>query len=106
MRKQHDVGGQRGDMDGENVDISEHAEQPWELMSLAIFNVVRKNGYLNLHQMRRVVEDLPEDLYNTSYFERRVEGMRKLFEDNDILTGAEIDERMAQIRKRREEEKV
>ena len=106
MRQQHDVGGQKEDMDGDHVDISEHAEQPWELMSLAIFNVIRKNGHLNLHQMRRVVEDLTEDLYNTSYFERRLEGMRNLFVDNDILTGAEIDERMAQIKKRREEEKV
>ena len=102
MRKQHDVGGMEGDI----VDISAHAETPWELMSLAIFNVIRKNGHLNLHQMRRVVEDLPEELYDTSYFERRVEGMRTLFEENDILTGAEIDERMAQIKKRREQEKV
>ena len=57
MRKQHDVGGLEGDI----VDISAHAETPWELMSLAIFNVIRKNGHLNLHQMRRVVEDLPEE---------------------------------------------
>ena len=96
MRRQHDVGG----LDGGPINLVEPAEEPWAKMSQAIFNVMPRNGHVSLHALRRAVEDLPEEIYNTSYYGRRAEAMRNLFEESGILTRAELEDRMAIIKKR------
>ena len=96
MRRQHDVGG----LDAGPIDASEQGDEPWAKMSQAIFNVMRQNGHVNLHELRRAVEDLPEEIYDTSYYARRLEAMRGLFEASGILTPAELEDRMVVIEKR------
>ena len=96
MRRYHDVGGQPGDP----LTFTSHDFKPWEKLVTGLLSSLRARGIGNLDQMRRLVEDLPPEVYDRGYVECRAESVRGIIEEHGAITHAEIDQRMAAIEKR------
>lgn len=94
MRQQNDLGGQpAGDLE-----IIDEDAAPWAKMLTAIHGAIGSRGHYNIDMMRRSMEALPPEQYNLPYYERWMAGILNLLEENNLLTRAEIDTRMAKIK--------
>lgn len=97
MQRPHDMGGNpAGD-----IDLSGHALEPWQKQVHAMRQVLgdEKRRLLRVDELRRAIEDLPPDQYNSlEYFDRWVRAVRTILVEKGVLTNAEINERMAALR--------
>lgn len=100
-KRYHDMG---GDPAGP-IDMDEHATEPWQKMVTAIRSALgdEPKRLMRVDELRRAIEDLSPEGYDLPYFERWAEAMVNLMEEKDMLSRAEIEARMAEIRKRVEE---
>jgi hypothetical protein len=98
MRRYHDLG---GEPDGP-IDFTDHDAAPWEKMITALWGAARARGITNLDEMRRLVEDLPPDIYDRGYTECRAEAMRNILDERGLITRDEVANRMAEIKARLE----
>lgn len=96
MQRHHDMGG----LPAGPVEKTEHEFAPWEKMVTALLAAARARGVGNLDQMRRLVEDLPPDVYDRGYNECRVEALRGILVEHGIVTDTEIEDRVEQIKSR------
>lgn len=95
MAKPHDMGGRPTD---EPIDRSEHDHADWEIRVDALHQVLGRKGIRSTDEMRRAIESLEPDLYQSlSYYERWTAALEILTVEKGILTAAEIDGKMAQI---------
>jgi hypothetical protein len=97
MRGPHDVGGlPEGQIEAEPHDLSF-----WEKQIDGIRAVIGAKGIVTTHENRRYVEGLGDDAYNTlTYYERWTAALSRQMIEKGILTQAEIDERVRDIKER------
>ncbi len=92
----HDVGG----LPGERIDRSEHARTLYEqrVDALLMLLVHPDRSAFTLDTLRRAIEEYSAEEYNTlSYYDRWMRAIRILLVEQQILTDAEIDARIAEI---------
>ena len=85
-QRQHDMGG----MNAGPVESDEHAAEPWAKMITAVAAALRDHDIMRIDELRRALEDLPEDIYKQDYFERWSEAMVNLLEEKGLLTRGEV----------------
>ena len=96
-RRHHDMGG----MPAGPIDQSEHQLADWEILADAINQTLATKGIRRTDETRRVVEDLDEEQYRSlSYYERWIVSIEKILTEKKILTGEEIDQKLAEFEKR------
>ena len=97
MRGPHDVGG----LPDGPVNVAPHDMTFWEKQIDALRGVIGMKGIVTTDENRRHVESLGHDAYNTlTYYERWTAALSRQMVDKGILTQDEIDQRVAEVRKR------
>lgn len=94
MQRQHDMGG----MPAGPIDTEEHAAEPWAKLITSLAGAMREKDLMRIDELRRALEDLPEDVYAQPYFERWSEAMINLLEEKGVITRAEVLQRMDDIK--------
>lgn len=93
MPSVHDRGGWPT---AEPIVQEEHILADWERRVDALHNVLGAKGLRRTDEMRRAIESLPPEQYETmSYYERWTAALEILLLEKGILTAGEIDARMA-----------
>ncbi len=96
-RRHHDMGG----MPAGPIDQSEHQLADWEVLADAVNQTLATKGIRTTDETRRVVEDLDAEQYRSlSYYERWIVSIEKILTEKKILTGEEIDQKLAEFEKR------
>jgi hypothetical protein len=85
-QRQHDMGG----MEAGPVESDEHATEPWAKMITSLAAALRDHDIMRIDELRRALEDLPEDIYKQEYFERWSEAMINLLEEKGLLSRSEV----------------
>ena len=98
-RKPHDLGG----LPAGPVDRNEHVLNFWEWRVDALVRLLFAKGHLNdFAELRRAIEDMGHDVYDRlSYYERWAGSVATLMVEKGILSQAEIDQRIEEIRARK-----
>lgn len=96
-KRHHDMGGTPAGP----IDRSEHQLADWEILADAINQTLAAKGIRRTDQSRRAIEDLePEQYRSLKYYERWIVGLEKILTEKNILTGEEIDQKVAEFEKR------
>ena len=98
MPRQHDLGGQPAGP----IDMNDEDPPPFGKLFTGIVTALREHELITIDEMRRTMEDLPNDLYSLSYYERWGEGMYRLLEEKSLLKRDEIDARIALLKSQHE----
>jgi hypothetical protein len=94
-RAVHDVGG----LDFGAIDRAEHDLALWERRVDAMMILLyAKKGCFTVDAMRRTIEDYGQQAYDaTTYYEKWVRAMRNLLVEQQVVTAAEVEARMAEV---------
>ncbi len=93
MARVHDRGGWPTE---EPIDRSEHELMDWERRMDALHRVLGGKGIRSTDEMRRAIESLPPERYESmSYYERWTAALEILLVEKGILTTEEIDRQAA-----------
>jgi Nitrile hydratase beta subunit len=98
-RAAHDVGG----LSFGKIDRSEHDLALWEKRTDAMQRLLTSPGKraFSVDGLRRVIEDYGEQAYDrTTYYEKWIRALRNLVVEQELLTRAEVETRMAEVRAR------
>ena len=98
MQRQHDMGG----MEAGPISMDEHATEPWAKMVTSLAAAMREYDVMRIDELRRALEDLPEDVYAQDYFERWSEAMINLLEEKGVMKRDEVMARMDALKSRLE----
>ena len=91
--KVHDMGGRPN---SDPIDQGEHVLMDWERRIDSIRGVLGEKGLVGVDELRRAIEGLPPERYETlSYYERWAEAVEALLTEKGVLTAAELDSIMA-----------
>ena len=93
----HDMGGlEAGPINNESHDFA-----IWEKRVDALLTLSTKKGLFTVDGLRRVLEDMGEDAFETmSYYERWVSSVNQNLIEAGIYTLEELGEKMAEVKKR------
>ncbi len=95
MPKVHDRGGWPTD---EPIDLAEHSLADWERRVDAMHNVLSEKGLRRTDEMRRAIESLaPETYESCSYYERWTAALEILLLEKGIITREELDRKFAEV---------
>lgn len=98
MPRVHDRGGWPTD---EPIDRTEHQLMDWERRMDALHAVLGGKGLRSTDEMRRAIESLPPEKYESmSYYERWTAALEILLVEKGVLTPAEIDRKAAEPEER------
>ena len=90
--KVHDMGGRPND---DPIDQGEHVLMDWERRIDSIRGVLGDKGLLGVDELRRAIEGLPPERYESlSYYERWTEAVEDLLIEKGVVTAAELDATM------------
>src|SRR3954462_4417475 len=92
----HDMGGE----DGGPIDTADHGMKFWEKQANALRSALTRRKLVRLDELRRAAEDLGERYYHLEYFERTTHALRQVLLEKGYLTDAELNAKMAEIRRR------
>lgn len=93
MPAHHDRGGQPTT---EPIHQDEHTLADWERRVDALHNVLGEKGIRRTDEMRRAIESLPAEQYESlSYYERWTAALEMLLVEKGIVSVGEIDARMS-----------
>ena len=93
MAKVHDMGGRPNE---DPIEQDEHILMDWERRIDSIRGVLGEKGYLGVDELRRAIEGLtPERYESLSYYQRWAEAVEALLIEKGVLTAAELDVVMA-----------
>ena len=97
-RAVHDVGG----LDFGAIDRTEHDLALWEKRVDAMMILLyAKKGLWTVDAMRRTIEDYGQQTYDkTEYYEKWMRAMRNLLVEQEVLSKAEVDAKMAEVAER------
>lgn len=96
IRQQHDMGG----LDKGSVTPSAHEIELWEKQVEAIMRLLsmRKDRIVTVDELRRGIEELPPDLYDTiGYYERWIMSLSNILVEKGVLDRAELDARVREL---------
>lgn len=99
--KVHDMGGEPG---GGTIDRSDHAVTFWEQRVDAMLVLLgdAKRRIMDTAELRRGIESLGPEAYTAmSYYERWAASIASMVVEKGIVTQAELDQRVAEIRARK-----
>jgi hypothetical protein len=102
-RQHHDMGGQPAGP----VSTAEHEIEPWEKKIEAILRCMqlRTPALVTVDELRRGIEELPPDQYDKlTYYERWISSLVNILIEKGMLTRAEVDERLAELKAARASE--
>jgi hypothetical protein len=95
MPRVHDRGGWPTD---EPIDRSDHQLADWEQRIDALHGVLGQKGLRSTDEMRRAIESLPPQQYETmSYYQRWAAALEILLVEKGVLTQEEIDRQVSQL---------
>lgn len=95
MPQVHDRGGWPTD---DPIDRSELEYLDWERKTHALVEVLREQGVIYTDELRRGIESLPPEQYETlSYYERWSASVELLLLEKNILTKDEIDAKVERL---------
>lgn len=95
----HDVGG----LPGGEIDREDHADSLFEkrVDALVMLLTSPRMGAFKVDALRRAVESSSaEDYANVAYYPRWIRAVRRLLVEQEVLTDAEIDAKLAEVRAR------
>ena len=95
-RAVHDVGG----LDFGPVDREEHDLALWEKRTDALVRLLTapKQAAFKIDGLRRVIEDYGQQAYDrTTYYEKWIRAVRNLVVEQEILSRAEVDAKVAEV---------
>ena len=91
----HDRGGWPDDRP---IDRTEHELEDWELVTDALLQALGQAGVITVDELRRGVESMERWRYeHASYYDRWITSIEKILVERGVLTGAEIDRRVAEV---------
>ena len=96
-RAVHDVGG----LDFGPIDRSEHDLALWEkrVDAMLVLLVGPRKGAFKVDALRRTIEAYGQQAYDaTAYYEKWIRAIRNLLVEQDIVTRAEIEAKMVEVR--------
>ena len=100
IRQQHDMGGlDKGPVVAPG-DRAEHEIDLWEKQVEAIMRLLsmRKDRILTVDELRRGIEELPPELYDTiGYYERWIMSVSNILVEKGVLERAELDARVREL---------
>lgn len=98
----HDIGG----LDAGAVDLSEHDTAHWEWQIDAMVRLALKKGLISdFAELRDGIEKLePADYEQCTYYERWAKALAYALVERGVVSGVEIDRKVAAIRQRQEGE--
>jgi hypothetical protein len=92
-RPVHDRGGLPVDV---RIDRGEHELEDWEVLTDALLEALARNGIMNADELRRGIESMPADDYETaSYYERWLYSAETILTEKGLLDRGEVDRRLA-----------
>ena len=95
MPQAHDRGGWPTD---EPINQEEHVLSDWERRVDAMHNVLSEKGLRRTDEMRRAIESLaPETYESISYYERWTAALEILLIEKGVLTREELDRKFAEL---------
>lgn len=98
-KRWHDMGGQ----DAGSVPREDHDFALWEKRVDALMVIASSAGHFTVDGLRRVLEDMGEDAFETmSYYERWVASINQNLIESGVYSVAELGEKMAQVAARGE----
>lgn len=92
----HDMGGD----DAGPIDTTDHGMRFWEKQANGLRTEVVRTKLIKLDELRRAAEDLGDDYYNLSYFERTTTALRNTLIEHELITDEELTQKMTEIRAR------
>jgi hypothetical protein len=95
-RNPADIGGEEAGP----IDTIDHGLKFWEKQANALRNALTSRRIVRLDELRRAAEELGARYYQLAYFERTTEAMRSLLLEKGMFTEAELERKMAEVRKR------
>ena len=96
-KRWHDMG---GDPAGD-IDHDQHDFALWEKRVDALMVLVSSAGLMNTHSLRRALEDMGEEVYETmTYYERWIASVSQNMVEAGAFSTAELAEKMAQVKTR------
>jgi DNA-binding SARP family transcriptional activator len=104
-RAVHDLGG----LPDGSIDREEHAITLFEqrVDSLLFLLIDDKRHIFRVDALRRAIEDYSQGEYDgLGYYERWVQAIRNLLVEQEVLSADEIDAKMAEVRRRLEDEGI
>jgi hypothetical protein len=96
-RRWHDMGG----TDAGGISLGEHSHALWEKRVDALLRLSTAKGYFTVDGLRRVLEDMGEDTFETmTYYERWIASVTQNLIEAGAFTIEELNARMAEIEAR------
>jgi hypothetical protein len=95
-RNPADIGGEEAGP----IDTIDHGLKFWEKQANALRNTLTSRRIVRLDELRRAAEELGARYYQLAYFERTTEAMRSLLLEKGLFTAAELERKMAEVRRR------
>jgi nitrile hydratase subunit beta len=94
-RGHHDIGGLPG---GGPIDQAEHQLSDWEILADAVNQALGAKGIKRTDEMRRAREEMDSAAYrDMTYYERWIASIEAILIEKKILTGDEINRKLAQF---------
>jgi len=93
-RRWHDMGGK----DAGEIARGEHDFALWEMRVDALMWLTSTKGYLTVDRLRRVIEDMGEDTFETmTYYERWLASITQNLIESGAFTIEELNQRMEKV---------
>jgi hypothetical protein len=81
----------------DQIDRSEHQLLDWEVLTDAIVGALREEGVMNVDELRRGIESMPPEVYETaSYYERWLFSVETILTEKGLLDPGELDRGLAE----------
>lgn len=101
-RRWHDMGG-HGDDPAGGIDRESHDYALWEKRVDALMVLASTKGYFTVDGLRRVLEDMPREAFETqSYYERWVQSVTQNLMEAGVFTPGELGVKMEEVAARGE----
>ena len=97
-KRPHDMGGE----DAGPIDTVEHGMKFWEKQANALRTTLTNRKLVRLDELRRAAEDLGGKYYELEYFARTTHALRTVLIEKEFFTEAELQAKIAEVRKRYE----
>jgi hypothetical protein len=77
------------------IDRTEHELADWELLVDALAGALGANGVMNVDELRRGIESMPQEAYErASYYERWLFSVETILGEKGVLRPGELDTRV------------